>query len=270
MSRPRTSSPPRTPSRGAVGRSGRATPAALADALLEASEDAVVAVDRAGCITTCNHAAERFTGIRTAELLGTPAVALFPEHLREAFGAVLEAVAAGDAVRRFESEIVRCDGMPLPISLTACPVLDAGRPVGAVLVARDITEQRLDQAALAEVEARVRDGEALAHVGSWLWDVRTGAVQWSDECHRIHGVDPRAFAGTFEFHLRCVHGDDRAAVRAAMDAAVAQRQAFDAEYRVVRPDGAVRLVHARAQPALGSAGTVLGLRGVVTERVGSS
>ncbi len=188
-----------------------------------------------------------------------------PEHLRDAFGSVLEAVAAGDAVRRFESELVRCDGMPLAISLTACPVLGDAEPVGAILVARDITEQRLDQAALAEVEARVREGEALAHVGSWLWDVRTGAVQWSDECHRIHGVDPLAFDGTFEFHLRCVHPDDRVGVRAAMDAAVAQRHAFDAEYRVVRPDGDVRFLHARAQPALGSAGTVLGLRGIAQD-----
>ena len=74
-------------------------------------------------------------------------------------------------------------------------------PVAAVLIGRDITEQRLAQASLAEVEARVRESEALANVGSWLWDLRTGTVQWSDEFHRIHGVDPLDFDGTLEAHL---------------------------------------------------------------------
>jgi PAS domain S-box-containing protein len=245
------------------------SPAAVLDALLSATADAVVGIDRSGRITSWNDNAERFSGVPATEAIGTPAVALVPEHLRAELAVVLEAVAAGDPVRHFESEILRRDGMPLPISLTAWPVLDGAEPVAALLVARDITEQRLDQAALAEIEARVREGESLAHVGSWLWDVRTGAVQWSDEFHRIHGIDPLVFDGTVEFHLCCVHADDRDRVKAAMEEAVAGRRPFDAEYRVVRPDGEVRIVHARAQPTLGSAGTALGMRGIgqdVTDR----
>ena len=98
---------------------------------------------------------------------------------------------------------------------------------------------RLTQATLAEVEARLREGEALAHVGRWLWDVGTGAVQWSDEFHRIHGVDPLEFAGTFEAYMTCIHPDDRDRVRAAMEAAVASGRRFEEEYRAVLDDGAV-------------------------------
>jgi hypothetical protein len=112
------------------------------------------------------------------------------------FRAVVEAVMAGDRVKHFETEILRKDGMPMQISMSMCPVFDGDVvPVATVLVARDITEQRLAQATLGEVEARVRESEAMAHVGSWLWDRRTGAVQWSDEFHRIHGVDPLDFDG---------------------------------------------------------------------------
>jgi PAS domain-containing protein len=82
-----------------------------------------------------------------------------------------------------------------------------------VIVARDIPEQRLAQASLAEIETRVRESEALASVGSWLWDRRTGAVQWSDEFHSIHGVEPLDFDGTIEAHLRTIHPDDRDRVR---------------------------------------------------------
>ena len=168
---------------------------------------------------------------------------------------------AGDRVKHFETEILRKDGMPMPISMSLCPVFDGDDvPVASVLVARDITEQRLAQATLAEVEARVRESEAMAHVGSWLWDLRTGAVQWSDEFHRIHGVDPLDFDGTFESHIGTVHPEDRDRVRARYRASRSSSgRPFEDEYRVVRPDHEIRIVHARAQPTIGSAGTVLGL-----------
>jgi PAS domain S-box-containing protein len=126
---------------------------------------------------------------------------------------------------------------------------------------RDVTEQRLAQAALAEAEGRLEEGEALAHVGSWLWDVRTGAVQWSTEFHRIHGVEPLDFDGTFESHLAVVHPADRDRLRGEMERSVATGRSLLQEYRIVRPDGEWRLVRVRAQPALGSDGTTVGLRG---------
>jgi PAS domain S-box-containing protein len=129
------------------------------------------------------------------------------------------------------------------------------------VVARDVTEQRLGQAALAEVEGRLEEGEALAHTGSWLWDVRTGAVQWSIGFYRIHGVDPLEFDGTLESHVATIHPEDRDRVRGEMEQAVTSGRPFEDEYRIVRPDGAVRIVRVRAQPAMGSARTAVGLRG---------
>jgi PAS domain S-box-containing protein len=160
--------------------------------------------------------------------------------------------------------------MPMPMSMSMSRVVDAvEQPVALVVVVRDVTEQRLAQATLAEVEGRLAEGEALAHVGSWLWDVRTGAVQWSNEFHRIHGVDPLDFDGTFESHVGVIHPEDRGRVRAELEASASSGGNVTDTYRVVRPDGEVRVVRVRAQAALGSARTVVGLRGIgqdVTER----
>lgn len=243
---------------------------ALLDAFVETSDDAMVSLDTDGRIVGWNHTAERFFGYGSKEIIGEPYDSLFPDHVRAEVRAVFETVMAGDRVKHFDTEYMRKDGMPTPISLSLCPVLDDdGEPVASVLIAMDITEQRLAQATLAEIEARIRESEALAHVGSWLWDLRTGAVQWSDEFYRIHGVDPLEFGGTFESHIGTVHRDDRDRVSEAMVDAVATAHPFDEEYRIVRADGAVRIVHARAQPSVGSAGAVLGLRGIgqdVTDR----
>jgi PAS domain S-box-containing protein len=243
---------------------------ALFEALVDTSDDAIFCQDQAGRIARWNRSAERIFGFPAGEVIGKRPASLFPEHLRPEFETIFSTVLAGDQLKQFESEILRRDGMPVPISLSMCPVLDDDeQPVASVAIARDITEQRLAQATLAEIETRVRESEAMAHVGSWLWDVRTGTVQWSDEFHRIHGVDPLDFDGTFEAHLARIHADDRDRVEQALQDAVDGTRAFEAEYRVVRPDGTVRFLHARAQPTIGSAGAVMGLRGIgqdVTER----
>lgn len=252
----------------AVGWPAPAT--ALLDALLDASEDAVVCFDAAWLVTRWNRSAERIFGYRGTEVIGGPCLSLFPDHLRDEMEQVLDAVWSGDRVRQIDGEVVRQDGMPVPISISLQPVHDDdGAPVAGVLVARDITERRLAQATLAEVEARVHESEALAHVGSWLWDVRTGVVQWSDEFHRLHGIDPLEFEGTLEAHLHLVSAADRPAVAAGMAASVKSGRPFDATYGIVRPDGERRRLHVRAHPMPGSDGAVVGLRGIgqdTTER----
>jgi PAS domain S-box-containing protein len=246
------------------------SPAALLEAFVETSDDAMVSHDAEGNVTTWNQTAERLFGYPAHEIIGSPYTELFPDHVRDKVRAIVETVRAGDRVKHFETEILRKDGMPMPISMSLCPVFDGDVvPVATVLVARDITEQRLAQATLGEVEARVRESEAMAHVGSWLWDRRTGAVQWSDEFHRIHGVDPLDFDGTFESHIGTVHPEDRDRVCGAVEESVASARPFEVVYRIVRPDHEIRVVHARAQPTVGSAGTVIGLRGIaqdVTDR----
>jgi PAS domain S-box-containing protein len=236
---------------------------AVLEAFAEASVDALLSHDLEGRITAWNRSAERIFGYREGEILGQDILALFPSHLRAAVRIVYDTALAGDRIDHVETEIQRPDGMPVPVSLSVLPVVDGdARVVGAVSVAHDLTEQRLAQASLAEVEARRRGGEAQAHVGRWLWDIGTGAVQWSDELHRIHGIDPLEFAGTLDAHLACVHDDDRARVRATMDTAADSGRHFEEEYRIVRPGGEVRWLYLRADPTVSSAGQVVGLRGI--------
>ena len=242
----------------------------LLESFVEASSDALFSTDADGLVVTWSRGAERVFGFLAPEILDRPTDALFPDHLRPELKVLFGAVAGGDAVERVETEVRRKGGMPIPISLTISPVLgDASRVVGSVVVAQDITEKRVTQAALAEVEVRLREGEALAHVGRWLWDVGTGAVQWSEELHRIHDVDPLDFAGTIESFMACIHPEDRDRIRAGMEQAVASGRRFEDEYRVVRRDGAIGVVYARAEPMVGSAEVVVGLRGIgqdVTDR----
>ena len=239
---------------------------ALLEAVIETSDDAILVVGAAGRVASWSGACERVFGRPKGAALGWPVDELFAEHLRRDVKAALARSASGERVRRLDSEVLRPDGLPMPVSVSLCPVAGAGgRPAGAVLVARDVTEQVVAQATLAEVERRLEEGEALAGVGSWLWDVRTGVVQWSPELHRIHGVDPQDFEGTLEAHLAPVLAEDLPGVQAAIQGAVRTGRRWAGAYRIRRPDGDVLALRVRTEPTFGSAGTVVGLRGVAQD-----
>jgi len=232
-------------------------------AFVETSSDAMFGLDLSEHIVSWNRSAERIFGYAVSDVLGVQVVMLFPGHLRDRLATLIDAVAAGDRVEHVEIEMQRKDGMPIPVSLSVSPVFGStGEVEGVASVARDITEQQLAQANLAEMEHRLSEAEASAHTGRWLWDVATGAVQWSDELHRIMGVEPMEFEGTIDAHLARVHADDREAVRAAIDQSVQTARPLDAEYRVVRSDGEVRWLYARGEVTVSSTGEVIGLRGV--------
>jgi PAS domain S-box-containing protein len=243
-----------------------ADPELLLGAVVDLSDDAIVMCATNGHITSWGDSAERLFGRSAADVLDGHFHHLFPRHLRPEIDGLISTVVAGERIRHYETEAQRPDGKPLPVSLSLCTVMDADdQVVGTIVVAQDVTEQHLTQATLAEVETRVEEGEALAHVGSWLWDMRTGVVQWSAEFHRIHGVDPAGFDGTLDSFFHFIHEDDQAMMQAAMDASVESGQPFGLHYRVLSPSRQNVVVEIRAQPMFGSDGSTIGLRGIGQE-----
>ena len=240
-------------------------------ALLESTHDAVYTLDVRGIIRTWNPGAERLFGYVAHEAVGLPGLSLVPDGHHDDARMAIECVLAGEPVQLFETEARRKDAVSLVVSMNLWPVRDRGAQVIAVsVICRELTQERLAEAALAESVVRLRESESLAHVGGWVWDVATGAVQWSEELHRIHGIDPAHFAGTLDAHLRLVHPEDRERLRMAMTNALSRPQPFEAEYRIVRPDGGVRWLHARAEVALAASDTisVAGLRGICQDVTG--
>ena len=233
-------------------------------AIVERSSDAIVTCDGDGRVLTWNRGAERLWGWGPAEVLGRPALELlFPEHVRPRMAALKERVLAGEALEDVEVDACRRDGYPVDIVLNCFRLLDGADEVrGMSLIARDVSEQRLYQRTLAETETRLREAEALAHAGMWLWDTATDAVQWSDELHRIHGLEPRQFEGTIAAHLAPVVPEDRRRVAAALASAVATGSDLGLGYRIARPSGEQRWISARGSVTVDSSGRPVGLRGI--------
>jgi PAS domain S-box-containing protein len=98
---------------------------------------------------------------------------------------------------------------------------------------------------LRESEARLEAAQRLARVGWWERDYATGHVSLSDEACRILGVQPLERPQWHGDWLSLIHPEDRENAAAVSDLALRGGPRYDVEYRVVRPDGAVRVVHSQ-------------------------
>jgi len=232
--------------------------------VLDSSDDAIFGIDSSGSVTSWNRGARDLYGYSDAEAVGLPVTMLFADHRLGQGRVLVEQALAGEAVERAESDVLRKDGLVVPVSLTITPVGEAG----AVAIARDVSEQKLAAATLAESDERLRESEVLAHTGAWLWDGQD-LVQWSDGMYRIHELDPPDFDGTLESHFAPVYADDRAAARPILLDAFTCGCSFETEYRVQRPDGRIAWVYVRGQPVVDGSGRPQGMTGIyqdVSER----
>ncbi len=136
-----------------------------------------------------------------------------------------------------------------------------------VTVRRAIERQEAEQA-LKKSESDLTKAQHIAHVGSWTRDLETNELLWSQETCRMFGVSPEDFDVRFEAFLDCVHREDRESVLKAVEDALNTREPHQVEYRIVRPDGEVRIVIERGQVIADESGHPIQLGTVqdITER----
>ena len=119
---------------------------------------------------------------------------------------------------------------------------------------------------LRESERRLEAAQQIAHVGWWERDLVAPGVSMSDESCRIFGVQPSDLPQWRPGHwLSLIHPEDRAAAAAARDAALAGSSRYDMEYRVIRPDGTMRVVHSQGDVTRDDSGRPLRQFGVIQD-----
>ncbi len=125
-------------------------------AIVDSADDAIISTDLQGLITSWNRAAERLFGYTASEAIGRSIRIIIPIDHHSDEDEVLRRIARGDSVVHFETVRRRKNGSVLPISVSISPIRNpAGRVIGASKIARDITERRrVDEAIAAAERAR--------------------------------------------------------------------------------------------------------------------
>jgi len=121
-----------------------------------------------------------------------------------------------------------------------------------------ITKLRRSQLQLAEAQR-------IAHIGHWEWDIHTERIIWSDELYRIFGVQADEFVVSYESFLALIHPDDLVYAKGKIAEAYENGRSFSYFHRIIRPDGAVRMIHARVRPIQDGQGNLIKLYGTAQD-----
>jgi len=111
------------------------------EAIVQSSDDAIIALTLEGIITSWNPAAEKVFGYTSEEILGKPAKTVAPKDRPEEMKTILAKVGAGEHIDHLETVRVRKDGTAFPVSLTVSPICDPdGVTVGTSVISRNMSE----------------------------------------------------------------------------------------------------------------------------------
>ncbi len=134
----------------------------------------------------------------------------------------------------------------------------------------DITAAKCTEEALAYSIERLNLAQRAGHIGVFDWQVQTGKVIWNDEEHRIFGLEPGTFIGRIEGWEERVHPAELKRIQEVIKVAMDRRDPeIQFEFRIVRPDGAIRSIEGAARFFYEGAGIPVRMVGVnvdVTER----
>lgn len=135
-------------------------------------------------------------------------------------------------------------------------------------ICEDITNRKLTEEELHLTAERLRLAQSAGRVATWEWNLADGTLLWGEECRWIYGRPPDELRHVDDL-LRFLEPDDAAEVMRRIQPALAGTGEYNAEFRVIWPDGSVHWTQAFGKPVLSPQGVpvrIVGFNIDVSER----
>jgi PAS domain S-box-containing protein len=219
--------------------------------ITESAQDAIIIMGADQRISAWNLAAERLFGYTATEAIGQelhPLIA--PRETQQAFkqgfvhflqtgtGPVIGKVTELIALRKGG------EGFPVEGSLAALSIRGQWNAIG---IFRDITERKRAEEALRVSEERLHLATAAGNIGVWDWDVVKNVLTWDESMYVLYGIRKEDFGGAYDAWIGTLHPDDRKFTDGEIQAALRGEREYAPEFRIVRPDGTVRIIKAASK-----------------------
>jgi PAS domain S-box-containing protein len=145
-----------------------------------------------------------------------------------------------------------------------------GQPERVIGVNIDVTERKHTEALLSESNALLVDAMAAGQVMAFEWDAATRVSKRCERAAEILGYERRGASATrLDDFLKCIHREDREAVKTNIRKLCPGQPAYAMNFRFIRPDGRQVWLEETAKGEFDAAGTLLRIKGLtrdITER----
>ena len=146
----------------------------------------------------------------------------------------------------FEVEHYHKDGHTFPLSVTA-NLVSSGKDRMIIAIHHDLTERKRAAEKLTENQARLDLALHSVNMGVWRWDIIENKRYFDDQCCDLLGINPTTFTGKAEEFFEVVHPDDRTMLNMAITQTLKENSLYQAEYRLIRPDGSIHYIAAHGR-----------------------
>jgi PAS domain S-box-containing protein len=216
--------------------------------VMQTIPDLIWLKDKDGIYLACNAMIERFFGAKEYDIIGKTDYDFINKELADSFREYdRKAMAEGKATGNEEWITFSDDGRRVCLDTIKTPMIDqAGRLIGVLGTARDITERKKMEESLKGSEERFRSFAESAPVGIFGTDLKGVTNYVNPRWCEISKMDPAEALGNG--WLTAVHPDDRVQIANTWQQASTSRSTSYSEYRFLHPDGSVSWVKGQAVP----------------------
>ncbi len=225
------------------------SPANTGPALGDSIPMGLLMVDPNGRVRSVNRTAARLLNAAEEHLVGHP--------LREFLPALPRRLLRAGGPRKLLAR--RADGDAVPVELHFSRAQIPGTPGWWVFI-RDLSRERGLEAELRESRARFESLREFSSLGVCVTDVTGQCIHTNRAWRTMSGLTALQSLG--EGWIRAVHPEDRSSLATHWKRAQAGRGLFAHKFRIIRPNGTIRWISARASPLRGADGTITGYLGI--------